>query len=116
MTFKQQSLLANSISFAQVDDIQDVVKFTVNTQPKNLSGISCLHNRAEIVRTKKSDVTKGSLVGTDQLSIRVIISGVTASDAALSTLWTEVKSQVDAAMVAGIAKGFVPSDIIINPV
>lgn len=111
MTFKMQQLQANSVTFANTADLMDKVRFVTQHQNKKIGGVSTLHVRSEAIRNKLNHVVSGDVSGDDQLSIRSIFSGTVASEAALIALWTEFKAQVDAAIAAGMLKGFVVSDV-----
>jgi len=113
MTFKMQQLQANSVKFANTADITDTVRFVTNTQSKKIGCISTLHVRSEVIRNKINHVVSGDLSGDDQLSIRSIFSGTVASKAALVAMWTQYKTQVDAAIDAGALEGFVVSDVVL---
>lgn len=111
MTFKLQQLQANSVTFANSSDVLDKVRFVGQNQSKKIGTVATLHVRSEVIRNKLNNVVVGDASGVDQLSIRTIFSGTVASVTQLAALWAEYKTQVDAAIAAGMLKGFIPSDI-----
>jgi len=111
MTYKMQQLQANSVTFANTADITDKVRFVSQNQPKKLGSVATLHVRSEVIRNKINHVVVGDNSGDDQLSVRTVFSGTVASEAALVAMWTEYKTQVDAAIAAGMLRGFIVSDV-----
>lgn len=116
MTFKLQVNVPGSVTYAELTDIRSTFRAKVDSAPKNISGVSVTNNRAEFIRVKPAEVTAGTLVGVESLSLRMTFSGSIENDAALVAEWGKFKQYVDQCITSGSLKGFVPYDVVLAAV
>lgn len=116
MTFKSLGNQPGSVTFAESTDIRSTFRAKVDSAPKNISGVSVTNNRAEFIRVKPAEVTVGTLVGVESLSLRMTFSGSIENNAALVAEWGNFKQYVDQCITSGSLKGFVPYDVVLTAV
>lgn len=106
---KLQSVDVNSVTFADPSDINHTFRVKNSRTPKNLQGVPLTNNRMEFIDNSHAVRISGDNVAKEPLSIRVIISGSIESETEVLQRWTDMKTNVDAAIVDGALKGFKPT-------
>lgn len=108
--FKKQSLNGSSVIWADPSNVEHTVRAKVSKVQKNTSVGAVSNIATEVVNVLPADITKGTNVATESLSIRVRLSGSAENHAALKAEWVATKAHVDAVIDAGSLQGFIPAD------
>lgn len=105
---KMLSVDGSSITFGDPQNINNRLRFKNGVGPKTVDGVTTTNVRNEITWNEPTVMTQGALSAIDNLSVKVIISGSTQNSAVLKAAWSNMKTNVDAAIEKQLIEGFKP--------
>lgn len=105
---KLLSVDGSSITFCDPLNINNRLRFKNGVGQKTVDGVTTTNVRNEITWNEPAEMTQGALTAVDNLSLKVIFSGSIQNTAALKTAWTNIKTNIDAAIDEQLIEGFKP--------
>lgn len=102
----------NEVVLADPDNIRNTLTFRNKSASKLVGGKRLTNVRSEMIDNSQVPLVVGDITVDDTVSVRVVISGADSSASHIqSTIWPRVKANVDAALLDGIGKGFIPAKV-----
>lgn len=97
---------AQSVTYADPNDVSATTRVRTAVKPKVIENQKLSNIRNEIISNKVKTFVIGDDTVSEDLSVRVSISGSSVSEAALILMWGDIKQNVDALIASGSLKGF----------
>lgn len=94
-----------SFTFADPSNARNTLRVIVDRSDKTMNGIKLQNVSSQFISNKQGRVVDGDNVANDALSLRLSISGSTASASEIAQMWADLKANVDLA-IADVTSGF----------
>lgn len=107
---------ATGVTYADPSDRDYTVRFKFSSAMKSLSGVPVLNQVSEIIINDMSDATVGSETVQEALSIRIKVSGSSASSVRKKALVDAAAAQLATWGTENVWEGFEPTTVPVGPV
>lgn len=101
----------DSVTFADSNNVNATTRVRVARAQKTVESQRLTNVRTEVIVNQPNAVVIGDDTVTEQLSIRLTVSGSTLSKAQLVQMWKDLKVNFESIIAANTLAGFVPFDV-----
>lgn len=101
----------DSVTFADSNNVNATTRVRVARAQKTVESQRLTNVRTEVIVNQPNAVVIGDDTVTEQLSLRLTVSGSTLSEAQLVQMWKDLKVNFESIIAAKTLSGFVPFDV-----
>lgn len=101
----------DSVTFADSNNVNATTRVRVARAQKTVESQRLTNVRTEVIVNQPNAVVIGDDTVTEQLSLRLTVSGSTLSEAQLVQMWKDLKVNFESIIAAKTLTGFVPFDV-----
>lgn len=108
VNYRKTSVANGETRYAHPADVTHTVKVSVSTTPKKAGPVALTNNKLEYIENFNANVTNGTDNAKEVVSIRILVSGSTQSEAAITTAVSRAFINFQAIIADKGLVGFMP--------